>query len=303
MRALVTFSSRTFSVLIFTALLGLPKFVVPNLPDLMIKTRRTSGDWQSPVKTMLYVKGARQRTETVIEERAQTDGIGATIQQCDERRGFQLNERDKLYAPFKIEDWSERLKKSGPVPLTHMSGAEVTVTIDSIDTGERRQFQHYTARHITVKTRVEPSPGASTPASVEETDGWYIDLPGLGCQGQTLGVGFVHVTVQTTNFATLGSANRQDRLQIKWLGKAPRGYPIEVTTLTTGAGNKTISKVELLEISEAPLNSSLFDLPAGYRLALQTGNGGADLTKPDTVSNRAEYYWARFTYWMRGFFR
>jgi hypothetical protein len=209
-------------------------------------------------------------------------------------RGFNLNERDKLYAPFKIEDWSERLKKSRPVPLAQVSGAEVTVTVDSIDTGERRQFQHYTARHVKVKTQVEPGPGASTPASVEETDGWYIDLPGLGCQEQTL-AGVV--------FTRLGSGNRQDRFQIKWLGKAPRGYPIEVTTLTTEAGNKTISKVELLEISEAPLNPSLFDLPAGYRLALQTGNGGADLTKPDTVSNRAEYYWAGFTYWVRSFFR
>ena len=212
------------------------------------------------------------------------------IQQCDQKRGFNLNERDKLYAPFKIEDWSERLKKSRPVRLAQMSGAEVTVTIDSIDTGERRQFEHYTAHHVKVKTQVEPSPGASTPASVEETDGWYIDLPGLGCREASNG------------FGLLGSGNRQDRVQIKWLGKAPRGYPIEETRLRTEAGNKTISKVELLEISEAALNPSLFDLPAGYRLALQTGNGGADLTKPDTVSNRAQLYWARFTYWVRDLF-
>ena len=294
MRRLVTFCSGTFSVLILASSLGLPKFVVPNFPDLMVKTR-TSGGWQSPVTTTLYVKGARQRTETAMEEHAQANGFSeASIQQCDEKRGFYLNERDKLYTSFKIEDWSERLKRSRPVSLTQMSGAEVTVTIDSIDTGERRQFQHYTARNVKVKTQVEPSPGASTPASVEETDGWYLDLPGLGCQDQTLG---------GVGFARLGSGNRQDRMQIKWLGKAPRGYPIEVTTLKIEAGNKTISKVELLEISEAPLNPSLFDLPAGYRLALQTGNGGADLTKPDTVSNRAEYYWARFSYWVRGLFR
>ena len=73
-------------------------------------------------------------------------------------------------------------------------------------------------------------------------------------------------------------------MQINWLGKAPRGYPIEETTITTEAGNKTTSKVELIEISEAPLDTSLFNLPAGYRRALQTGNGGADLTKADTVS-------------------
>jgi len=58
---------------------------------------------------------------------------------------------------------------------------------------------------------------------------------------------------------------------------------------------KTVSKVALLEISEAPLNASIFDLPAGYRQALQTGNGGADLTKPDTITDRAQDYWTRLT--------
>ena len=82
-----------------------------------------------------------------------------------------------------------------------------------------------------------------------------------------------------------------------------RGYPIEEKSLKTEAGNKTTSKVELLEISEAPLNPSLFELPAGYRQALRTGNGGADLRKPDTVSNRAQYYWTRLVFWVRGLFR
>ena len=92
-------------------------------------------------------------------------------------------------------------------------------------------------------------------------------------------------------------------IKVKWLGKAPRGYAIEETSLVTEAGNETISKVELLEISEAPLNPSIFELPVGYRQALQTGNGGADLKKPDTVSNRAQYYWMRLTFWVRGLFR
>jgi len=296
MGTLVTLCSSTFSVLILAASVGLPKFIIPNLTDIAIKTRRTSGDWLSQVNT-LYLKGARQRTETVIEKMAGADPINwAVIQQCDEKRIFNLNQRDKLYASSEIEDWSERLRKARPVNMTQRSGAQVMMTIDSIDTGERRQFEHYTARHVKVKIRFEPSPGASTPASVEETDGWYIDLPGLGCQEQaSSGIGFARLAVST--------GNRQDRLQIKWLGKAPRGYPIEETSLTTEAGNKTISKVELMEISEAPLNPSIFELPAGYRRALQTGNGGADLTKPDTISNRVQYYWARLSFWVRDLFR
>jgi hypothetical protein len=294
MGTLVTLCSRTFSVLILAASVGLPKFIVPNLPDLAIKTRRTSGDWLSQLDT-LYLKGARQRTETVVEKPAGADAINwAVIRQCDEKRVFNINERDKIYASSEIEDWSERLKKARPVTLRQTPGADVMMTIDSIDTGERRQFEHYTARHVRVKIQVEPSPGASTPASIEETDGWYIDLPGFGCQEQA-----------SSGFARLiaFSGNRQDRLQIKWLGKAPRGYPIEETSLITEPGNKTISKVELLEISEAPLHASIFELPAGYRQALQTGNGGADLTKPDTISNRAQYYWMRLTFWVRGLFR
>ncbi len=301
MGTLVTFCSTGFSVLILAASFGLPKLTVPkltvpNLPDLAIKTRRTSGDWLSQVNT-LYLKGARQRTETVIENPTRGDAIHSVlIQQCDEKRVFNLNERDKIYASSEIEDWSERLKKARPASLTQTSGAEVRVTIDSIDTGERRQFEHYAARHVRVKIRFEPGPGASTPASLEETDGWYIDLPGFGCQEQaSSGFGFTRLSAST--------GNRYDRFQIKWLGKAPRGYPIEETSLITEVGNKSISKVELMEISEAPLNPSIFELPAGYRRALQTGNGGADLTKPDTISNRAQYYWTRLTFWVRVLFR
>jgi len=167
MGSLVTLCSSTFSVLILAASAGLPKFIVPNHPDLTIKTRRTSGDWLSQVNA-LYLKGARERTEIVTEKPARADAMELVmIRQCDKKRAFNLNERDKIYAASEIEDWSERLKKARPVSLTQASGAEVIMTIDSIDTGERRQFEHYTARHVKVKIRFEPSPGASTPASVE----------------------------------------------------------------------------------------------------------------------------------------
>jgi len=291
MGTLVTLSS-AFSLLILVASVTFPKFVVPNFPDLTVKTRRTQVDGTTLVNT-LYLKGGRQRTEIVYEKPARADAMNwAVIRQCDQKRFFDLNERDKLYASSEIEDWSEQVKKARPVSSLQMSGSEVTVTIDSVDTGERRQFAHYIARRVKATTRFEPGPGASTPASVEESDGWYIDLPGLGCQDRA-----------SSGFAFLSGGVRPDRFQFKWLGKAPRGYSIEETLLGTEAGKKTTSKVELLEISEVPLNPSLFELPAGYRLALQKRDGGADLTKPDSVSNRAQYYWMRFTFWLRGLFR
>jgi hypothetical protein len=172
-----------------------------------------------------------------------------------------------------------------------MSGAEVTMTIDSVDTGERRQFGRYTARHVRIKTAFEPGPGASMPASVEDTEGWYIDLPGFRCEEQP-NPGFAVVSLSI-------SGTPRDRFQVKWLGKAPRGYPLEETSLKTSPTDSTISKIELLEISELPLSPSLFELPKGYRQALQTGYGGTDLTRPDTLFNRADYYWTMLTLWLR----
>jgi hypothetical protein len=284
-----------FSVLIVAASVALPKLVVPDFHDLAIKTRHTSGDQKSAVQfsevRALYMKGSRQRTETVLEKPVRGDEINsAAIWQCDEKRTFFLNQRDKIYNSSVIEDRSELLKKARPVSLPQMSRAEVTITIDSVDTGERRQFGPYTARHVKVKTTFEPGPGASIPASLEETEGWYIDLPGFRCEEQpSRGFAFVFGS----------SGNRRDRLQVNWLGKASRGYAIEETSVKTGSTDTTVSKIELLEISEAPLSPSLFELPKGYRPALQTGYGGADLTKPDTIFNRANYYWTMLTLWLR----
>jgi hypothetical protein len=169
----------------------------------------------------------------------------------------------------------------------------VTIAIDSIDTGERRQFQYYTARHVKAKTKFEPGPGALIPASLEETDGWYLDLPGFACAEQSSsGFAFVHAS----------SGHRIDRFQVKWLGKAPRGYAIEETSVKTESATTTVSKIELLEISEAPLSPSIFKLPSGYRPALHTVYGGADLMKPDTIFNRAAYYWMMLPLWLRSLF-
>jgi hypothetical protein len=160
-----------FSVLILAVTGELPKLVVPNFSDLAIKTRHTSGDQLSEVRA-LYLKGSRQRTESVVEKPARADAINSAASwQCDEKRHLFLNRRDKIYNSSVIEDRSGQLKKPRPVSLSQMSGAEVIVTIDSVDTGERRQFEHYTARHVKVKTKFEPGPGASIPASVEQTDG------------------------------------------------------------------------------------------------------------------------------------
>ena len=121
-------------------------------------------------------------------------------------------------------------------------------------------------------------------ASVTEVDGWYVDLPGLGCE-ESRSVGFSYL---------MASSGKRDRVQIKRLGTAPRGYTVEETSRKGETGLTTISKTELIEFSEAPLDASLFEVPAGYSPALRTSRG-FDMTRPDTLGNRLQSYWAELT--------
>ena len=282
---------RLLPVLLLTAPLPLPKLVVPNFPDLTIKTRRTDGNRHSTEET-LYLKGARQRSEYVIQNAGSTmDHVSIT--QCDEKLRLNLNTKEKTYASFPIEDWATRAKRARPIPPPEMTGADVTVTIDSVDTGERRKLGSHDLRHVKTTTKVEPGAGAVMHPSITEVDGWYIDLPGLSCR-ESRGVGFGYV---------VATSGKRDRVQIKRLGTATHGYAVEETSRQTGAGRTTISKVELLEFSEAPLDASLFEVPAEYSPALRTPHGGVDMTRPDTLGNRLQSYWAELTASVQRWFR
>jgi hypothetical protein len=263
--------------------LSTPGFVVPTFADLTIKKRHSFGPTSARGATeVLYLKGARERRELLYEQSGGRSSNYATIMQCDQRRSVQLNTEAKLYFVSVMRDWSAELKRGRPVP--EGQGADVTTTFDAMETGERRPVGHYVARRVQTTVTVEPSPGANTPPSTKVTEGWYIDLPGLGCSD----------TSTTTSF-TIGEAVQPgglpDRHHHKIKGTANRGYAIEETTNFTQMGRTTVDRVELIELSEHSLDSSLFDIPRDYRPALPEIGGGYDMTKPDTLANRLQEYW------------
>ena len=105
-----------------------------------------------------------------------------------------------------------------------------------------------------------------------------------------------------------GSVVRADgvleRMHVEFRGAGRRGFPIEETTRRRGEHEPPITtRVKLIEFSEAVLDKSLFDIPAGYRPALPRLIGGFDMTEPDTVANRLAAYWQDVTTLARDFFR
>jgi len=227
--------------------------IVPNFRDLIVNTRTTIG--QIKVETTWYFKGARQRAENHDPE-GHPMGL-PYITQCDQGVGFWLNASSKTYYSRPL-DWAElktwAKKNPSRMPRPKMSGGDLTITTDSVDTGERHQFGGYEARRIKTTVTTEPGPGAVSKPSKMETDGWYIDIPGMNCRA---------AGAERMGWSMAWSGV-QDRIVFKQLGAAPLGLPVEKTETKTEAGRVTVTKTELVQISEQPLDDSLFEVPAGY---------------------------------------
>ena len=283
-----------------------PKFVIPHVPDLTIKTRETIDLPQSTIQiNTLYFKGAWQRRELYLQFPsalpAQRTMTSSTITRCDERRTLELNHEARLYGWSPLDFigrdvyWvRSRWRKRPELPA---AGPEVKITINTVETGERRQVGSYSARHVITTITTDPSPGANTRPSESVEDGWHIDLPPAGCSDGGDG----HV-LSTGSVVRPGGA--PDRMNVEFRGTGRRGFPIEQTTRRRGEHEPPITtSVKLIEFSEAVLDKSLFDVPAGYRPALPRLIGRFDMTKPDTVANRLAAYWQDVTTLARDFFR
>ena len=241
-----------------------PRYVVPNSPDLTITTRTIrSGPAGGgfTIRRTLKLKGARQATDTVFGDRPGRLVV-TTIGQCDRRRTLILNHDDKLYAFQPLRDLprlEHRAGRTGAAPENSEHPLQ-TMTIDAVDTGERRQFGTLTARHVISTTTTEDGRARPARSKSEVRDGWYVDLPPVGC--------------------------------IDWGGsRAKQGFPLIETLRSVGPEPTLTITTELLEVSADPIDPAVFDVPAGYLSALPRWDGSYDMTRPDTLVNRAALLW------------
>jgi hypothetical protein len=286
---------------------GFPTFVVPDVPDLTIKTQRTMDHPNSTIETeIVNLKGAWQRREWTVHFPSTIPGAHTqqhvAITRCDERRIVELNEETRTYASVPIEDMTEHVRRlrltAGRRPQPVPTGADVKVIIDSVDTGERRELGRYTARRVITTTTTRPSPGANTRANEGVQDGWYIDVPPADCWDWG-----DHAPVAMLSAYFVRSGTVPDRVHVERRGIARRGFPIEENSRSSSDDRQPTTRITLLDLSEAVLDPSRFTVPAGYRPALPRLGGGFDMTRPDTLTNRLQSYWEGLTSWAQYVFR
>ena len=254
---------------------------------LTVKTeQRFPGGRASHVTTIAtYFSGTRQRRDTMTSGTPDERRHWVTITLCDENRTLILNPETKLYAYMRHEVPAFRrlIQPIFATPRPNPSGSQVIITIDAVDTGERRKLGSYVARHV--KTTTTESDGHSE-KRVRAQDGWYLDLPDMNCGRD------VEATLVPT---------QHDNVHVQHRGTARRGYTIEETDRDDHGDFVTTTK--LLEFSETPLADELFIVPPEYRAAVPLLSGGHDLTRPDTVRNRLESYWEHVVDWTNSLFR
>jgi len=226
---------------------------ITSLADVKIKTRQTMSGQSSENTT--YIKGKRSRTESL-------NGTMINITQCDLRRGVQINSAMRTYM---INEFVQAIQSNGQNSVSTdqngvvQSGGKVTTTITTKDTGERKKMFGYPAKHLIITMETVSSPDACNPTNSKmQMDGWYIDAEfALDCDyGQSYAAAYGGK-----------KGGCQDKSEVKQIGAVKRGYPVyEKMTMFDKNGAESFSIVnEVVELSMATLEASLFDIPADYR--------------------------------------
>ncbi len=258
------------------------------MADVKIKSKQTMAG--QTYENTTFIKGKRQRSETM-------SGMMVSLTQCDLRRGIQLNPQTKTYIinPFASAAEQSQTANTSADANVVQAGGKVTMTVTTKDTGERKQMFGFTARRVIITMETESSPDAcSKTKSKMQTDGWYIDAEFvLDCDS----------AYSSANYNTGRSGGCRDKYETKTIGAAKRGYPVwEKMTMFDESGKETYSMLtEVIELSKATLESSLFEIPQDYReakdyselyasassmtRALETIDGPVSTVKLPNVSN------------------
>jgi hypothetical protein len=221
--------------------------------DLTVTKKITANGANISAQTM--IQGERERTTMDVG----TGSPMVTIHQCDLKRTLTLNDSQKTYLVKPDMEEGDHSKAAaaallGATPPPEQAGT-VTYTMNVKDTGERKQIQGYTAKHLKTTVVAQSSENACNKTKQKyEIDGWYVDIKeAASCQ----------------TFSPYTSSDVQgchDRVVLKQTGNAKPGLAVqEKITVASGDEQPMVVTTEVTELKKGPLAKALFDLPPDFR--------------------------------------
>lgn len=240
----------------------------PAPTGLKIVTRQVTGGF-TDVRTE-YLTPDRLRNEWQPRTGdVQGPPMASIIQRGEPNRVYVLDLQAREYMMLQNEWRGASSGAQGMRPAS--SGGTLDISIENIDTGERKPMFGHTARHIITREKRMAGPGACSLDSDSETDGWYID-PSIMPEwrrGKSPGI----VVASVVSAGNDNCRNKTDAIQVHRSG-VDTGFPVQVRTtlhseIVRGDGSQQAITSnwgsEILELKEGPLDPALFEVPADFR--------------------------------------
>ena len=215
--------------------------------DLTLKNR-TSICGRAFSEIVLVMKPGKFRREMRLD----SGNTYVNLYDCSKLLHFEVNDRNRTYIVHKMSSAPPSTEKLGQIQA---DPATLTRTVDLHDTGERREFFGFTARHIkgTLTDKGGTGRCAKNGSFSVWLDGWYIDPPVPGCYWPTAQQMFRHpdpgctdpVKVRVTDIDSLGYSMLDD--------------------LRPNNDERLSIHTETTSVSREPLDPNLFEVPAGYK--------------------------------------
>ncbi len=308
-----------FALLCSLLLLAAPRERAQNL-KMVIRTRmgNLGASNGHPFQETVYVKGQRARQDFRLFSGVPSKPGGggpliyyyghraSTIWQCDRRRVYELDLDAREYTVTELG--ARGLRANLKRQRAPHSGATVTVTIESHDTGERKRLFGLLARHIVTHEKIVAGPGACTHSEQIDQDGWYADPPAApSC--------FPALRPRKTGLLIPQAQcnGKEDKVEVRRSGIAVAGFPLELTKIVRsqrvlpGQASQTLTESlsqDVTELSQARLDPGLFEVPAGFQRVQKLNLQPAVPPRPLSVRLRSalRFQWERLKNFLRSVF-
>jgi hypothetical protein len=243
----------------------------PAVNGVKIVTRQVTGGFTDTRTEYITTNRFRNEWETRTGDHSGPD-MASIVQRGDRDRVFVLDLRSKEYVTYETDSRGTAFGRKATA--TESSGGTLQISIQNIDTGERKEIFGHNARHIITRETRVASRGACSKGSESETDGWYIDdtvLPEWR-QSKKNSMGVVVASVVSVDGRN-DCQNKMDKIEVHRTG-AEVGFPLKSNTklksevaerdgtprmLSSSWGS------EVVELREGPLDPALFEVPPDFR--------------------------------------
>lgn len=234
-------------------------------------------------QTVYYVTTDRKRIEhsagtavTLKNLPKSAQGQWILIENCKSGKEYDVDAAARQYTeilPGKLtlEELREKVDAEEARTGADQQRIASTVEVETKDTGERQSFFGFTGRHV-VTTRRRLIPALGKHWDEEVSDGWYVDLP----------------VATECNILRFTPASVQQVLELRkrgieryeMAGTPETGFPVKLkktehiySRVLDDYGRDliiTTREIEVVEISDRPLDRSLFEVPSGFKRRLRT---------------------------------